>query len=225
MTAPANQLIAGRVDSTTWYSGVGLIESVDMLIGGVRNQSWVDQTLGGVGTVAETAVWALDPVGALVTAGFGWTVEHVEPLSAALDWLAGDPDQVAANAQTWHNVAAEQAALGADYGSAVRDQLPNWSGPAATAYRDQAGRTLELVTAMSRACDGIAVIVGASGSLVSMVRTLVRDLIGELISILLVRLPLWTAETVGTLGAGTLWVVGHVTALVASPQGGGRHDA
>jgi hypothetical protein len=97
VTAPANQLIAGRVDATTWYSGVGLVESVDMLIGGVRNGSWVDQTLGVVGTVAETAVWALDPVDALVTAGGGWVVEHVEPLAAALDWLAGDPDQVAAN--------------------------------------------------------------------------------------------------------------------------------
>ncbi|MBV1852022.1 hypothetical protein [Catellatospora tritici] len=96
-------LIAERVDSTTWYSGVGIAETVDMIV--VEAGSWVDGVLGGVGTVAETAVWVLDPLGALVTAGFGWCVEHVEPLSQTLDWLAGDPDQISANAQTWHNLA------------------------------------------------------------------------------------------------------------------------
>lgn len=131
MSRPANPLVVGRVDSTTWYSGVGIAETIDMIIGGVTNESWVDVTLGGVGTIAETAVWVLDPVGALVTAGFGWAAEHIEPLSDALDWLVGDPDQIAANAQTWHNVAVEHADIADLYGRAVRNQIPDWAGPAA----------------------------------------------------------------------------------------------
>ncbi|MEV4412925.1 hypothetical protein [Catellatospora sp. NPDC049609] len=215
MSDGGNALVAARVDSTTWFSGVGIAESVDMIVAGVENGSWVDGALGGVGTVAETAVWVLDPVGALVTAGFGWCVEHVEPLSRVLDWLAGDPDQVAANAQTWHNIAVEHADIADLYGRAVAGQIQDWDGPAATAYRQQASETLDLLAGLTRAEEGMKAIVAMSGSVVALVRTLVRDLIGELVSILLARLPLWTAEAVGTLGIAAPYVVAQVTALVA----------
>ncbi|MDI1460614.1 WXG100 family type VII secretion target [Catellatospora sp. KI3] len=215
MSDGGNSLVAERVDSTTWFSGIGIAESVDMIVTGVEDGSWVDGVLGGVGTVAESAVWVLDPVGALVTAGFGWCVEHIEPLSQALDWLAGDPDQVAANAQTWHNVAVEHAGIADLYNRAVAHQIQDWDGPAATAYRHQANETLNLLVGLTRAAEGMKAIVAMSGSVVALVRTLVRDLIGELVSILLARLPLWTAETVGTLGIAAPYVVAQVTALVA----------
>ncbi len=37
----------------------------------------------------------LDSIGTLVSYGVAWLIEHVKPLSDALDWLAGDPDQIA----------------------------------------------------------------------------------------------------------------------------------
>ncbi len=37
--------------------------------------------------------------------GVGRLIEHVRPLFDALDVLAGDPDQIAAYARTWKNVA------------------------------------------------------------------------------------------------------------------------
>lgn len=215
MIDSANPLVAARVDSTTWYSGIGIAETLDMLIGGVKSGSWIDGTLGGVGTAAEGAVWVLDPVGALVTAGFGWVVEHVEPLSDALDWLAGDPDQVAANAQTWRNVAVEQDDIADMYLRAVRGQVPDWRGPAAAAYRGQAAETFELAIGLAKVSEAMSVIVGMTGSLVSLVRTLVRDLIGELVSILIARIPLWTIEAVGTLGIAAPYVEAQVAALVA----------
>ena len=46
-----------------------------------------------------------DPVGALLQYGIAWLIAHVKPLSEALDWLAGDPAQITAHAQTWRNVA------------------------------------------------------------------------------------------------------------------------
>lgn len=140
MSQPNNPLIADRVDSTTWYSGVGIAETIDMTVDGIRNGSWIDVGLGGIGAVAETAVWVLDPVGALVAAGFGYAVEHIKPLSDVLDWLAGDPDQVAANAGTWRNVGVEHEDVADQYVRAVRHQIADWEGPASDAYRHQAGR-------------------------------------------------------------------------------------
>ncbi|GAA2395271.1 hypothetical protein Cme02nite_55440 [Catellatospora methionotrophica] len=215
MPEAKNPLVAPRVDTTAWYSGVGIVETVDMLVDGVKSGSWVDSTLGGFGTAAEGAVWLLDPVGALVTAGFGWVVEHVQPLSDALDWLVGDPDHVAANAQTWRNVAEEQDSIADHYLRGVRYEIPDWRGAAAAAYRAQAADTFELTAGLAKASEAMGVIVEMTGSLVTLVRTLVRDLIGELVSILVARIPLWTAETLGTFGLATPYVEAQVAALVA----------
>lgn len=215
MSDPANPLVAPRVDSTTWYSGVGIAETVEMTVEGIHGGSWIDITLGGVGTAVETAVWVLDPIGALVAAGFGYAVEHLQPLSDVLDWLAGDPDQVNANANTWRNVATEHADIADLYVRAIRHQVPDWQGQAADAYRHQAGHTIVMLGALGKAAEGMAAIVAMTGSLVHLVRTLVRDLIGELVSILLVRIPLWTLETVGTFGIASPYVAAQITALVA----------
>jgi hypothetical protein len=54
----------------------------------------------------DTLAFVPDPVGALLQSGVAWLIEHVKPLSQALDGLAGDPAQIRAYAQTWRNVAA-----------------------------------------------------------------------------------------------------------------------
>lgn len=51
--------------------------------------------------------------------GVAWLIEQLKPLSAALDWLAGDPDQIEAYAGTWSNVAAALRSSAADLDSAV----------------------------------------------------------------------------------------------------------
>jgi hypothetical protein len=47
-------------------------------------------------------------------------MEHVKPLSEALDWLAGDPGQISAHAQTWRNVASRLSGEADALGQAVR---------------------------------------------------------------------------------------------------------
>ncbi|MEV0458108.1 hypothetical protein [Catellatospora methionotrophica] len=215
MSEPGDSLVADRVDSTTWFSGVGIAESLDMLIDGIDNGSWIDGTLGGATLVIEGAAWALDPFGMLVTAGFGWVVEHVEPLSWCLDQLAGDPDQLRANAQTWRNIAAEHRRIADGYGRGTVADLPDWTGDAAAAYATHAQRSMEMLFALSKIGECMAVIVEASSSLVEAVRTIVRDLIGECIATLLARLPLWTAEEVFTFGLATPVVAAQVGTVVA----------
>lgn len=131
-----NPLITERVDSTTWYSGIGIIESLDMTIDGIISESWVDTTLGAVSTAAD-------------------------------------------------------------------------------AYRFRADQDVTLIRGLAKAADGMAAMVSITGAIVSTARTLVRDLIGECVSILLVRLPLWTAEEVFSLGTATPYVGSQFAALVA----------
>lgn len=213
--SPVNPLVAPRVDSATAYSGITLLECADALLAALRSGNWIDQGLVAASTAIEAVAWGIDPIGMLAAAGLGWLIEHVRPLSEALDQLAGDPDQVNANARTWNAAAVEHLALTEAYRAALRSQLPTWTGAAADAYRQRAGETIDLLTALGRSYEIFAVIVSGSGALVLLVRTLVRDLIAQCVATLIARAPLWAAEEYLTLGLGTPHVVAQANAVVA----------
>ncbi|MEV6601462.1 hypothetical protein AB0M36_32105 [Actinoplanes sp. NPDC051346] len=216
MTADTvNPLIAGRQDSTQWYSGIGIAESITDTVQGVESGSWIDSTIGGVSASLEALGLVVDPIGSLVSWGVAWLIEHVKPLSDALDWLAGDPDQIAAYAQTWRNVAASTADMAGDLRDAMTRQLSDWAGPAAEAYRGHTGAQLAAMDALKRAASGIGSIVEGAGLLVALVREMVRDLIADFVSVLAVRLPMWLAEEGLTLGLATPLVASQVGSLVA----------
>ena len=56
----------------------------------------------------------MNPLDGLATSGIGWLIEHVWWLHEPLDALAGDPTQITAQAQTWHNVATQLTTVAAD---------------------------------------------------------------------------------------------------------------
>ncbi|MEO3777185.1 hypothetical protein ABGB16_10115 [Micromonospora sp. B11E3] len=214
MTAP-NPLVAERVDSTTGWSGVGLAEDVDLIVQAFRSGSWIDGAIGGFAAGLDALALVVDPLGQLVSWGVAWLIEHLKPLSDALDWLAGDPDQVEAYAGTWSNVAAALRSSAADLDAAVAADLAAWSGRAATAYRAHAGRQREALATMAAGADALALVTTGTGLVVALVRELVRDLIADFVSVLAVRLWEWLAIAGGTLGAGTPWVVAQVSTLAA----------
>jgi uncharacterized protein YukE len=175
----------------------------------------VDASLGVGGAALAGLGFVLDPVGSLVSMGVAWLIEHVKPLSDALDWLAGDPDQIAAYAQTWANVATRAAESGQDLATAVQREVTDWGGVAADAYRGNVGQQVTVLEGIAEAAAGIGEAVQASGELVAAVRMLVRDLIADCVALLAARLPMWTAKIAGTLGAATPIVVAEVAGLVA----------
>ena len=106
MNVAASPRVATRHDSTRTFSGVAIADDIDGLMSGYRSGNWIDAAIGGVATSLDALALITDPLGQLVSWGVGWLIEHVRPLSDALDALAGDPDQIAAYAQTWRSVAA-----------------------------------------------------------------------------------------------------------------------
>ncbi|MEK8108252.1 hypothetical protein NKG94_31265 [Micromonospora sp. M12] len=201
----ANPLIAARQDTTTAYSGVGIVESLVDLRHGIESGSWIDTAIGGVGTSMEVLVTCVDPIGSIVSWGVAWLIEHVEPLSDALDWLAGDPDQITAYAQTWHNVSQHVNGQVTALSEAVRTEIAAWTGPASEAYRRYSDQHVRHLAGLADATDLIGTVVEGAGLLVALVRELVRDLIADFVSVLAVRLWQWLAEAGLTLGAATRW--------------------
>lgn len=211
-----NPLVAKAGSSTAWYTGLGLAEDASLLADGIQNRSWVEGTLAGLGGSLDTLALVVDPLGSLVWWGAAWLMEHVQPLKEALDWLAGDPDQIAAHARTWRNVATYTAEARAQYQDAVSSQTADWLGESGDAYRAYAGAQLAAMATISRLAGGISYAVEGAGILVGAVRAIVRDLIAQFVATLAVRLPLWLAEEGVTLGLATPLVVTQVSTLVST---------
>jgi hypothetical protein len=209
----ANPLVAARQDSTAWSSGIWLVEDVAALVDGVCSGSWIDASIGGFAASMDALAVVTDPLGALVSMGVAWLIEHCKPLSDALDWLAGDPDQIQAYARTWANVAGAVASAAADLATAGRG-VGGWTGAAGDAYRGHSAAQCDALRGIAAAATGIGQIVEGAGLVVALVRELVRDLIADFVSVLAVRVWEWLAEEGLTLGLATPLVVSQVSALV-----------
>ncbi|HEU5474959.1 MAG TPA: glycohydrolase toxin TNT-related protein [Actinophytocola sp.] len=210
-----NPLLAERQDSTRGYTGIGIAESAVDIYNGVQNGSWVEGGLGVLGTGLEMLSLALDPIGTLGQYAVSWLIEQIRPLREALNWLAGDADQIAAYAATWNNVSRSVADTGQQLRTEVETGTSAWHGRAADAYRANTGQQGEHITAAATAAATIGTVTEAVGMLVGAIRGIVRDLVAECISTLLIRIPQWLAELGLTLGFATPHVVSAAAALIA----------
>ncbi|GAB3713512.1 RHS repeat-associated core domain-containing protein [Amycolatopsis oliviviridis] len=207
----SNPLVAPVKDSTTAVSGVPLLESATGLKSAIESKDWAGVAMGAVGTALDALTMAMDPIGAVFAAGVGWLIEHVGPLKEALNALTGNADEISAQAQTWTNVAKELESVSAELVDLVKKDLQSWKGDAADAYRGQSEDTAALIASAQKGCEGAASGVKTAGEVVAAVRTLVRDIIAELVG----HLISWALQVVFTLGIGMTWVVPQVVAAVA----------
>jgi hypothetical protein len=208
-----NPLVASRVDEpVSAWSGVWIAEDIEQIGQGIHSGSWVDATLGAAGVGLDGLAVVSDPLGTLLQYGVAWLIEHVRPLSQALDWLAGDPGAIAAQAQTWRNVAGSLRVESDALAQAVSRDLAEWSGAASQAYRRWVDARCQSLQALGSAADTVAAIVEGAGALVGAVRMMVRDAVATVVS----RLVVYAAEVVGTVGLATALVVEQVATLCAS---------
>jgi uncharacterized protein YukE len=208
-----NPLVAARVEGPkSAWAGVWIAEDIELVAQGVENGNWIDGTLGVVSAGLDALAMVSDPVGALLQYGIAWLIEHVKPLSEALDWLAGDPAQITAQAQTWRNVAESLRSQSDDLVKAVRWDLTEWSGGAADAYRSRAGQHQQSLQALAKAADAMSLMTEGAGMLIGTVRVMVRDAVATVVS----RLIVYAGELLASFGLATPVVVEQVSTLCAS---------
>ncbi|KAA9154674.1 RHS repeat protein [Amycolatopsis acidicola] len=206
-----NPLVAQEKSSTTAMSGVPILEDAKTIKDGIESGNWASTVLGVAGAAMDTLAMVADPFGAILAAGVGWLMEHVGPLKEALDKLAGDPDKITAHSETWKNVAKELGDVSADLAKQVKADVQSWTGPGADAYRTQAEDVAKVLEGASQACDGASSGVKTAGEVVAAVRSLVRDIIAQVVG----HMISWALQVLFTLGIGLAWVVPQVVSLVA----------
>jgi len=209
----ANPLVAGPANTpVSPWAGVWIAEDIEAITAGVTNGSWIDTTIGAVSAGLDALAFVADPVGSLLQYGVAWLLEHVKPLSEALDWLAGDPGQIAAHAQTWRNVAAALRDRAEDLNRAVHWDTADWTGRAGAAYRAWTGQQKDAVGGLANAAETMAAITEGAGTLIAGVRIMVRDAIAVVVS----RLITYAAEEIFSIGLATPVVAAQVSTLCAS---------
>ncbi len=192
-----NPLIAQEEDSTRWYTGIGIAESISDLVQGIESGNWVDIGLGVTTTALEALSLYMDPIGSVASNLISFVIEHVGPLQDILDQLAGNADGVAAQARTWQNVAKAVGQVKTEYEREAIQDTSSWTGTSGDAYRKRAADTGALLGGAAEAASGIASAVELSGMLVGVVRETVRDLIADLVG----RCVVWAIEALTIVGA------------------------
>jgi uncharacterized protein YukE len=169
-----------------------------------------------VGAGLDTLGAIENPLDALLSAGVGWLIEHIWFLHEPLDALAGDPTQITAQAQTWHNVARELASVAQDHRAAAAT-LSAWEGMAGDGYRGTVDRFSGALDQAGRDATQLADLILTTGAYVGTVRALIRDAIADFLSDVIqyaiAALITATATAGGTLAAAVLRIVSDAVAL------------
>jgi hypothetical protein len=212
----AAPIVAPRVDTTQWYSGSSIALDIHDVAEGIKNRNWAEVGIGALGAGAETVGLIVDPIGALASWGVGWAIEHIKPLSHVLDMLSGDPDQIAAYAQTWHNIGTVTNTSAEMYRDDVSKDIPSWQDDTAAIYRSLASVRLDTLHGLKEAAEGMAGLAEALHMVVNAVRSGIRALISMLVG----KIISWAIEEAATMGLATPVVIEQ--AMVAIGQTAAR---
>jgi uncharacterized protein YukE len=208
-----NPLVVPRIDQpTSMLAGIWIAEDIELIVQGVRTGSWVDTSIGSVSAALDGLAFVADPFSGLLQYFASSLMEQFGPLREVLDWLAGDPWQIAAHAQTWRNIAASLSTQYGELSAAVDRDVATWHGSSADAYRSWAQEQHAAVQGLSRAAEATAEITECAGMVVATVRVLVRDLIAIAFS----RAVTYVTEGVLSLGLATPLIALQVSTLVLS---------
>ncbi|WIX90727.1 DUF6531 domain-containing protein [Amycolatopsis sp. DG1A-15b] len=208
----SNPLVAQKQDSTTWHTGISVVDDAVGAYDGISSGNWIEGGIAAIGAGMDLLTMAMNPVGTLISYGLNWLIEHVKPLQDALNHLAGDADQIAAYAQTWKNVGAAVGKAAQDLAATVQQDTANWAGAAADTYRAGIKKKLDHITAAATCANAISTVVEIVGVLTGMVRGLVRDMVTQAIGDFIQD----ALEEVCSLGLGTPVVVAQVVEQVSA---------
>jgi uncharacterized protein YukE len=194
------------------FTGGGAAESIYTVRQSIDNHDWDTAGLNALGAGVDIIGVAADPLGSLISWGFGWAIENISWLREPFDALMGNPDAIAGMASTWSNVSAELKKTGQEYSQAARGTT-SWEGKAGDAYRDLVEDVSKKIDALAEASKSMESAVNGAGAVVSAVRGIVRDIITGALSEILSCLLKWGVATACTAGIAAGGAIAEVVRI------------
>jgi uncharacterized protein YukE len=205
----------GEAPKQSWannFDGSGAGSDIANTVKSFQDGDWLGVGMNAAASAFDALGAVDDPLGALLSAGVGWLMEHVSFLREPLDKLAGDPGAIQAQANTWTNIGTELNKIKENYEAQVRGDIPQWDGDAAKAYRELAEELGGDIGSLGQAAGGVASGITLAGVLVGTERGIIRDLISTFIGKMIERALLALASSWCTFGAS---VAAFITDAVA----------
>jgi len=169
--------------------GAGLAQDAHDLTGQVLSGSWAEGLISAASLANEVKDFVQDPIAKLASIGLGWAMEFFSPLQQFLDWLTGDQEQLERLSLSWEGIAAELGGTAQELDGLYRKDTAPWSGPAVTQYKQFCADRVELYAAAAGAASATGGLIKLCGVILNVVRSVVRQLItdcvGKVISIVL----------------------------------------
>ncbi|QGK71309.1 hypothetical protein GIY23_18870 [Allosaccharopolyspora coralli] len=211
----SNPLVADVQPSVMPEDGIAVIDFGTDTLRAVESGDWCEAGINAAATGLDALSVVADPFGTLLSSAFAWAMEHVDPLPEMLDSLAGNPDAVNANAETWANVSQALGDAAADMEQAVASDTAAWHGPAIDAYKIVGAGEAMMIKGASGTATAVGAAVAGAAAAVAAVRTTVRDLIAEAMSDLVQWLARSAIAAGLTLGMATPVLVADAIRIVA----------
>jgi uncharacterized protein YukE len=196
----------------TW-AGTGIFEAYHGAIQtiGDESASETDHVLGvafdSIGALSATVAAVLDPLATLAAAGVGWLLEHLSFLREPLDRLMGDKDAIQANVEATTRLAVQLRQLSDDHRTQLGD-TNGWTGMSSEAFKASMDRMGHELDALADAVRTKAKVVGVTGTLVIILRDIVRDAIAQFVGTLISGALQALALLVPTFGASVPIFIG-----------------
>ena len=207
-----NPFVAAKEDSTTPLAGSGVLDDIEGIATGLKEGSWLDVGLSTLALGADVLGAAVDPLGTLIAWGAGWLIEHFNPMKGWLEQLAGDADQVKANAQTWGNVAKGMDSMAEELEMDAGGLMADARGAAARGYWAASGDVSKSLRAAGKAAAAMSGAMGVLAVVVKVVHDLVRDAIATIIGTLASAI----IEAVATVGLAIPAIIAQVQIKVGA---------
>lgn len=207
--------------TTDSWAGTGVFEAYHGMISSIGDDSAseADHVLGvafdSIGALSSTVATVLDPLAALIGSGVGWLLEHISFLRKPLDYLMGDKAAIQANVDATSNLAAKLRQLSDDH-RAELGATGGWTGMSAekfTASMDKMGQELD---ALADAVRTKAKVVAVTGTLVVILRDIVRDAVAQFIGTLISGAIQAVALLIPTFGASVPIFIGKAVSRAAA---------
>lgn len=199
-------------------AGAGIIDTVNTAAQDLNNPG--DWAMDGLALGLDALGLIANPLGGLLSAGIGWLIEHLAFLKEPLDDLAGDPEAINRVAAVWgEQVRSEIASISDEYERALSSEIESWKGDAAEKYREKAKLIVAQIRSLEDAATSVSEAVRGSGVLVATVRGIIRDLIAQVVSEIVIAAAAALASSWFTLGGSIAAFTGWAVARSAATAG------
>lgn len=193
----------------TTFSGTRLIDSGRALSQAVQNGNWLDGGIAFLDTLGNAAAALTDPIGTLVSIGFGWVMEHLRPLSTWLEQLAGSEANVSSVARQWSSAGASMREAGTTLTTRLRD-LDGLSGGTVAAYVSFAKDAALHLGASGEWAQAASSGLASASALVTRMQGVVKDAISKVVAVAIEAM----AVVAATLGLGMGYAIARVVMKV-----------